>query len=130
MRAEAKDQLAQIKRQHVNEYRKMQWQHLFLPRSAHSLHREEETSARLAELQSRSLAVEICLNLTASLVPQNIGEHDVFYIPMAVVDVKGENGSSHHVLVDLALGRLDAALIDLCETNEDFKSRLATALRL
>jgi hypothetical protein len=51
-------------------------------------------------------------------------------VPMAVVHVKeGENDSSHHILIDLTTGRLDAALTGLCEANEDFKSRLATALR-
>lgn len=131
MRAEAQDQLVQMKYQLTNEYRKMQWRYLFLPRSTHSLQREEQTSARVAELQSRSLAVDLCLNLTGSLVPQNIGEHDVLYVPMAVVHVKeGENDSSHHILIDLTTGRLDAALTGLCEANEDFKSRLATALRL
>jgi hypothetical protein len=119
-----------MKHQLANEYRKMQWQHLFLPRSTHSLQREEQTSARLAELQSRSLAVDICLNLTDSLIPQNIGEHDVLYIPMAVVHVKeGENDSGHHILIDLTTGRLDNALTGLCEANEDFKSRLAMALQ-
>jgi len=131
LRAEGQDQLVQMKYQLTNEYRKMQWRYLFLPRSTHSLQREEQTSARVAELQSRSLAVDLCLNLTGSLVPQNIGEHDVLYVPMAVVHVKeGENDSSHHILIDLTTGRLDAALTGLCEANEDFKSRLATALRL
>jgi len=130
MRAEAQDQLVQMKRQLANGYRKMQWQYLFLPRSTHSLQREEQTSARVAELQSRSFAVDICLNLADSLVPQNVGEHDVIYVPMAVVHVKeGENESSRHILIDLTTGRLDAALTGLCEANEDFKSRLATALR-
>lgn len=130
IRAEAQDQIPQIERQLVKGYRRMQWWHLFLPTSTGSLEREEQTSAKLAEFQSRSLAVDICLNLTDTLVPQNVVEHDIFYIPMAVVQFRQRgNGSGRYVLVDLTTRKLDGALTHLCELNEEFNSRLGLALR-
>ncbi len=130
IRAEARHQMSPIESELVKGYRKMQWQHLFLPISTRSLEREGQASVKLAELQSRSLAVDICLNLTESLVPQNVAEHDIFYIPMAVVQFKRmENGSGRYVLIDLVTGKCDAALTDLCGQNEEFNSRLGLALR-
>jgi len=130
IRIDAIDQLSEIEPQLVKAYRRMQWQYLFLPTTTGSLQREREASAKLAELQSRLLAVEVCLNLTGSLIPQNIEEHDVFYAPMAVVHLKlMENTSSRYVLVDLTTGKADLALTNLCELNDDFKSRLELALK-
>ena len=129
-RGAAQDQSLQVERQLVEGYRKMQWRYLLLPTSTGSLEREEQTSAKLAELRSRSLAVDLCLNLTNAMMPQNLLEHDIFYVPMAVVHLEhGENGPSRYLLVDLTTGKLDAALTHLCELNEDFRSLLELALR-
>lgn len=130
MRTEAQDHAEQIKRELAGQYRKPSWQRLLFPRSTLSLQREEQTSARLAELHSRSLAIDICLNLTSKLAPQNIEDHDVLYIPMAVVPLKEEESNSgRHILIDLTTGKLDVALTGLCEANEEFSSRLAMALQ-
>lgn len=130
IRVDARHQISQIEPELVKEYRKIQRWHLFLPMSTRSLEREGQTSAKLAELQSRSLAVDICLNLTAPLVPQNVVEHDIFYIPMAVVQFRQrDNGSGRYVLIDFVTGKLDDALTDLCNLNEEFASSLELALR-
>jgi len=130
IRTEARHQISPIESELFKGYRKMQWRYLFLPISTRSLEREGQGSAKFAELQSRSFAVDICLNLTESLIPQNVVEHDIFYIPMAVIRFKQrENGPGRHVLVDLATEKVDGALTDLCELNEDFNSRLGLTLR-
>jgi len=130
-REEARGQLSLIEPQLVGRYRRMQWQYLFLPTSTSSLEREREASAKLAELQSRSLAVEICLNLTRKLLPQGVERQDIFYAPIVVVHLKQEkDGISRFVLIDLTTGKVDAALTKLCELNDEFKSRLELALGL
>jgi hypothetical protein len=130
IRADARHQISQIEPELVKEYRKIQRWHLLLPMSTRSLEHEGQTSAKLAELKSRSLAVDICLDLTETLVPQNVVEHDIFYIPMAVVQFRQrENGSARYVLIDLATRKLDGALTDLCKLNEEFAARLGLALR-
>jgi len=129
-RAAAQDQSLQMQRELVKGYRKMQWRYLFLPTSTGSLEREEQASAKLAELRSRSLAVDLCLNLTGTLMPQELVEHDIFYAPMAIVRLEhGENVPSRYLLVDLTTGKLDVAFTDLCELNKDFRSCLELALR-
>jgi len=127
--AEARDQLSQVEPELVRSYRKMQWQYLIIPKTTGWLQHETEASKKLARLQSRSLAVEICLNLPSNFVPQRVEEHDVFYIPMAVTHIKQEKGeSSRFVLIDLTTGKMDAALTNLCELNEDFKTQLELSL--
>jgi hypothetical protein len=130
IREEARDQLPQAQRKLAGKYRRMQWLHLLLPTPTSSLESEEQVSAKLAELRSRSLAVDICLNLTSSLVPVKVERHDIFYAPMAVVHFEhSEKDSDRYLLVDLLSGKPDSALTSLCEQNSDFKSRLASALR-
>lgn len=130
IREQARGQISRIEGQLIRSYRRMQWQHLILPTTSSSLQREREASAKLAELQSASLAVDICLNLTRVLLPQAVEGHDIFYAPMAVVQLgQGENGLGRHVLIDLTTGKVDAALTNLCELNDEFKSSLELALR-
>jgi len=128
IRTEAQDKLWQIEAELVKRYRRMQWLYLFLPTSTGTLERQGKASAKLAELRSTSLAVDLCLNLTRKLLPQKVERHDVFYAPMAVVLLKREGGSGRYVLIDLTTGKLDGALTDLCELNDDFKSALELAL--
>lgn len=130
IRTEAQDKLWQIEAELVKRYRRMQWLYLFLPTSTGTLEREGKASAKLAELRSTSLAVDLCLNLTRELLPQKVERHDVFYAPMAVVLLKREGGSGRYVLIDLTTGKLDGALTDLCELNDDFKSALELAWRV
>lgn len=129
MREEVRGQVPQAERQLAGRYRRMQWLHLLLPTSTSSLESEQEFSTKLAELQSRSLAVDICLNLTRSLIPIRVERHDIFYAPMAIVHFEDdEKGSDRYLLVDLLSGKPDSALTSLCEQNADLKSSLRSAL--
>jgi hypothetical protein len=129
MREGARGQVPQAERQLAGRYRRMQWLHLLLPTPTSSLESEQEFSSKLAELRSRSLAVDICLNLTRSLVPGKVERHDIFYAPMAIVHFEDdEKGSDRYLLVDLLSGKPDSALTSLCEQNADFKYSLKAAL--
>jgi hypothetical protein len=127
-RTEARDRLSQIETELVKTYRRMQWRYLLLPTSTGTLEREGKASAKFAELQSTSLAVDICLNLTTELLPRKVERLDVFYAPMAVVLLKRDDGTGRYVLIDLTTGKVDDALTNLCELNDDFKSRLELVL--
>jgi len=130
IRAQATGELPQIERQLVRSYRRMQWLYLFLPTSTSSIERDSEVADRLAELKSKVLAVDICLNLRNNLVPVKVEDHDIFYAPMAVVHYKHrETESDRRVLVDLTTGRIDEAMTNLCETNSEFKTALQQAIR-
>ena len=128
IRTKAHNELSQIEAELVKTYRRMQWLYLFLPTSTGSLEREKKASARFAELRSTSLAVDMCLNLAREIVPQKVEGHDVFYAPMAVVHLKRDDDSGRYVLVDLTTGKVDDALTNLCELNDEFKSHLELAL--
>jgi hypothetical protein len=129
MREEARGHVPQAQRQLAGRYRRMQWLHLLLPTPTSSLESEQQLSAKFAELRSRSLAVDICLNLTRSLVPSKLERHDIFYAPMAIVHLEDdEKGSDRYLLVDLLSGKPDSALTSLCEQNGEFKSSLKSAL--
>jgi len=129
-RAEILLQLSQIEPQQGKTDRRMRWEHLIFPMSTSYLKRSRATSAKSAELRSRSMAIDLCLNLTPSLLPTKIEAHDIIYIPMSVAqlgDMLGNN--DRYVLVDLATLKLDSALTSLCESEGSFRSQLASALR-
>ena len=130
VRAEIRDQLAQIGQKMVKADRRIQLWHLFLPTPTSYLERGQATSAKFAQLQSRSMAIDLCLNLTSSLLPTKVEGYDIIHIPMAVAQLR-ETGqeSDRYVLVDLATGRLDTALTTLCESEADFRAQLVSALR-
>ena len=125
---EARDQLSEIEPQLVRSYRRMQWRYLFLPTTTGQIQREMETSTKVAELRSRCLAVEACLNMESSFAPLKVEDHDIFYIPMTVAFVGGSMNTTRYLLVDLTTGKVDAALTNLCELNEDFKTQLELSL--
>jgi len=129
-RAEIQDQLSQIEPQQAKTDRKMQWEHLILPIPTSYLKRQQATSTKSVELRSRSMAIDLCLNLTRSLQPTRIEEHDIIYIPMSVAQLKeNANNKDRYVLVDLATWKLDSALTSLCELEASFKSQLSSTLR-
>lgn len=130
IRAEIRDQLSQIQPRLVKADRRMQLWHLILPIPTSYLEREQAVAAKFAELQSRSMAIDLCLNLTSGLLPLKVEGHDIIHVPMAVARL-GETGhdSDRYVLVDLATGRLDTALTSLCGSESDFRSQVASALR-
>ena len=129
-RAEMQNQLSQIEPEQAKTDRRMRWEHLILPIPTSYLKRQRATSAKSAELRSRSMAIDLCLNITPSLLPTKIDEHDIIYIPMSVAQLR-ERASKvdRYVLVDLATWKLDSALTSLCELEGSFRSQLASALR-
>lgn len=128
IRAEIRDQLSQIEPQLVKADRRIQLSYLLLPTPTGYLERQRTISAKFAELQSRSMAIDLCLNLTSSLLPIRVEGHDIVYIPMFLAQLR-ESGhdTDRYVLVDLATGKLDSALTSLCEL-EGFRSQLASIL--
>jgi hypothetical protein len=126
-RAQVQVELAETKQQLSKDHRNMQWRYLLLPTSTRCLEREKQTSSKFAELQSTLLSIDICLNLARGLVPQRVEAHDIVYIPMAVVQLKQEDGLTRYLLIDLTTGKEDSALTKLCETVDNFKSELERA---
>lgn len=129
IRAQARGELAPTERQLIKDYRGMQWRHLLLPMSTKSLELERKASSKLAQLRSRSMAIDLCLNLTDRLLPQKIETHDVVLFPMFVAHLgSGKDHSDRYLLIDLTTGKEDAALTKLCQTDDNFKSSLELAL--
>ena len=128
-RAQVKVELAETEVQLTKDYRNMQWRYLLLPTSTRSLEREKKASSKFAELQSTSLAIDICMNLPRGLVPVRVETHDIVYVPMAVVQLKQKDELTRYLLFDLATGKDDSALTKLCGTVPLFKSKLERALQ-
>jgi hypothetical protein len=127
-RAQVEVELAGTKQQLSKDYRNMQWRYLLLPMSTRSLEREKQLSSKFAELQSTSLAIDICLNVAPGLTPQSVEAYDVLYIPMAVVQVKQRNDLTRYLLIDLTTMKEDSSLTELCEIVDSFNSEIDRAL--